>query len=90
MNYKYTFVSTDGSKDDIVTISRDLLSNATMTAAGFEEVFFDETRTSATYVEAYEKVEVFHEEVFGKRKYSDYNSFRNSKSQRYKKNEDPH
>ena len=87
---KYTFVSTDGSKCDIVTVSKDVLKNATLTAHGFEEVFFSEARTSSTYTEAYEKVEIWHEELFGKRKYSDYNSFRNTKTQRKKKNEDPH
>jgi hypothetical protein len=84
MSVKYTFVSTDG-KCDIVTVSRDLLQNCTLTAEGFEQVFFNEARTSTTYVEAYEKVEAWHEEMFNKRKYSDYNSFRNSKTQRMKK-----
>jgi len=82
---KYTYIYTDGSKENVATISRDLLTNSTMTAAGFEEVFFSEMGTSTTYMEAYEKVEIFHEQVFGKRKYSDYNSFRNVKTQRNKK-----
>ena len=51
----------------------------------FEQVFFSEASTSSTYMEAYERVEVWHEETFGKRKYSDYNSFRNVKTQRRKK-----
>lgn len=84
MNIKYTFVSTDGSKCEVVQVSTDLLKNASLTADGFEQAFFTEARTSSTYMEAYEKVEVFHEELFGKRKYSDYNSFRNSKTQRNK------
>lgn len=84
MSIKYTFVSTDG-KCDIVTLPKDLLRNATLTSDGFEQVFFTEARTSSTYVEAYEKVEAWHEDVFGRRKYSDYNSFRNTKTQRKKK-----
>lgn len=84
MSIKYTFVSTDG-KSEIVEVSRDFLKHVTLTAEGFEEVFFDEVRTSSTYMEAYEKVEVWHEETFGKRRYSDYNSFRNTKTQRMKK-----
>jgi hypothetical protein len=85
---KYTYVYTDGSKGEIVTISRNLLTDSTMTAAGFEEVFFDETRTSITYIEAYEKAETFHEEVFGKRRYSDYDSFRKAKDQKHNKKND--
>lgn len=89
MEIKYTFTSTDGSKCDIVTVSKDLIMNCTMTSDGFEQAFFSEARTSTTYMEAYEKVEIFHEEMFGKRKYSDYNSFRNTKTQRHLKNESP-
>jgi hypothetical protein len=75
MSVKYTFVSTDG-KCDIVTVSKDLLQNCTLTAEGFEQVFFTEARTSTTYIEAYEKAEAWHEETFNKRRYSDYDSFR--------------
>ena len=85
MSIKYTFVSTDGGKCDIVTVSKDVLKNATLTADGFEQVFFTQASTSSTYMEAYEKVEMWHEETFGRRKYSDYNSFRNAKTQRRKK-----
>ena len=84
MSIKYTFVSTDGSKCDIVEVSG---KHLTMTADGFEELFFNAARTSSTYMEAYEKVEVWHEETFGKRKYSEYNSFRNAKTQRHHKND---
>lgn len=85
MKINYTFTSTDGSKCEIVTISKDVLKNCTMSAEGFEQLFFDQVRVSTTYVEAYEKAEEEHERVFEKRRYSDYNSFRNCKTQKMKK-----
>lgn len=85
MSIKYTFVSTDGGKCDIVTVSKDLLKNASMSVDVFEDLFFDATKTSATYMEAYEKVEVIHEQLFEKRRYSDYDSFRKVKERRVKK-----
>lgn len=84
MSIKYTFISTDGEKCDIVTLPKDVIKNATLTSEGFEEVFFSQARTSSSYMEAYEKVEAWHEDTFGRRKYSDYNSFRNAKTQRHK------
>lgn len=84
MNVKYTYTSTDGSKCETITISKDFLQNCTMTADGFEQLFFTEARTSSTYMEAYEKVEVIHEQMFNKRRYSDYDSFRKTKERRYK------
>ena len=85
MTAKYTYVSTDGTRCDIVTVSKDLLKNCTMSADGFEQLFFGHTQTSSTYTEAYEKAEDEHEKLFEKRRYSDYNSFRNTKTQRMKK-----
>lgn len=85
MSIKYTYVHTDGSKCDIVTISKDLLKNASMSAEVFEDLFFDATRSSSTYMEAYEKVEILHEQYFEKRRYSDYDSFRKAKEHRHNK-----
>ena len=85
MSIKYTYVHTDRSKCDIITISKDLLKNASMSAEVFEELFFDASRTSTTYMEAYEKVEIIHEQYFEKRRYSDYDSFRKCKTQKMKK-----
>lgn len=85
MSIKYTFIHTDGSKDDVITISSNLLKNASMSADVFEDLFFDAAKTSTTYMEAYEKIEVLHEEVFNKRRYSDYDSFRKVKERRHNK-----
>ena len=73
---QYTFVSTDGGKCDIVTVSKDLLKNASMTSEGFDGLFFNELKTSITHVEAYEKAEEVHYSYFEKRKYSSYESFK--------------
>lgn len=83
-NMKYNYFYTDGSKCEIVTVSKDLLQNCNMTAEGFEQCFFNAAKTSSTYMEAYEKVEIMHEDLFNHRRYSDYDSFRKSKAQRHK------
>jgi peptide methionine sulfoxide reductase MsrA len=82
---KYTYVSTDGSKCDIVTVSKDLLKNCTMTAQAFDEVFFDELRTSVTHMEAYEKAENFHYTYFEKRRYSSFEAFKQIQYRNHKK-----
>ena len=45
-------------------------------ASGFVREFWDRSKEYKTLKSAYESVEQEHIELFGKRKYSDYNSFR--------------
>lgn len=45
------------------------------TTDGFVEAFHQNLPTSKTFLEAYEVTEIAHEELFGKRKYSCYQSF---------------
>lgn len=82
---EYTFISTDGSKCDIVIISKDLLKNASMTSEGFDNLFFDALKTSSTHVEAYEKAEQVHYQYFEKNKYSSYESFKSIMYRNHKK-----
>jgi len=45
-------------------------------AKGFVREFWERTKEYKTFKSAYESLEEEHIELFGKRKYSDYNSFR--------------
>ena len=45
-------------------------------ANGFVREFWEKVKEHKTLKSAYESVEKEHIEIFGKRKYSDYNSFR--------------
>jgi hypothetical protein len=80
---KWTIESTDRNvtSDDFVTV----VSHCSMSAVGFDELFFRYVNDSKTHTEAYERAEKVHETLLGRRKYSDYDSFRVSKSQRLKK-----
>lgn len=52
--------------------------------AEFDQRFVDHTGDCQTYEEAYILTEEDYKKVFGKRKYSSYNSFRVSRSKRLK------
>ena len=58
---------------------------ALLSPNGFDERFWKNSKDSKTYLEAYEKTEKEFENHFGKRKYSDYNSFRNCRDRRIKR-----
>ena len=64
----------------------DLKILALLSPNGFDDRFWKYAKETKTYIEAYEKTETEHEKHFGKRKYSDYNSFRNCRDKRIKKN----
>jgi hypothetical protein len=80
---KWTIESTDGnlSASDFVTV----VTNCSMSPTGFDELFFRFVNDSRTHIEAYERAEKVHETILGKRRYSDYTSFAESKRQRLKK-----
>jgi len=50
----------------------------------FDERFIECTRECDTYEEAYDQVEQEYRSVFGKRKYSNYNSYRVARRKRIK------
>ena len=64
----------------------DLKILALLSPKGFDERFWKHAKESKTYLEAYEKTEMEHEKHFRKRRYSDYNSFRNCRDRRIKRN----
>ena len=53
-------------------------------ASGFVREFWDRSKEYKTLKSAYESVEQNHIELFGKRKYSDYNSFRVCRARKLK------
>lgn len=69
---------------DLVVVAKNLIEKATMTAEGFDELFFTKLRDSDTHFEAYEKAEKVHLDTFGHTKYRDFFSFKVSKSKRLK------
>ena len=58
---------------------------ALLSPSGFNDRFHKHCKTSKTYVDAYEKTDTEYEQIFGKRKYSSYNSFRVCMNRRLKK-----
>tara|TARA_R100000750_G_scaffold48039_1_gene32874 strand:- start:196 stop:408 length:213 start_codon:yes stop_codon:yes gene_type:complete len=58
---------------------------ALLSPNGFDERFWKYAKETKTYMEAYEKTENEFEKHFGKRKYSDYNSYTTSRNKRIKK-----
>ena len=57
---------------------------ALLSPDGFDERFWDLASETKTYKQAYELVEQEYEGHFKKRKYSDYNSYRNCRDRRIK------
>lgn len=85
MSIKYTFISTDGSKCDIVCVSKDLLKNASMSAESFDDLVMTFRKENISITEAYYKAEEVHEHYFGKPRYSDNGSYKASYSYRHKR-----
>jgi hypothetical protein len=73
---KYTISTTDGSSCEIVTMPKVLAQNSSLTAEGFEEIFFSFLKGNTTHTQAYDRAEKLHESYFGKQKYSSYESFK--------------
>lgn len=77
----YTIEATDNlSSLDIAVVSRNVLSKASATAEGFEDLFFTAYKDGISNKEAYFKAEDMHYSIFGQYKYSSYESFKNAKS----------
>ncbi|MBC8266362.1 MAG: hypothetical protein H8E84_05290 [Flavobacteriales bacterium] len=58
---------------------------ALLSPNGFDDRFWKNCKSEKTYKAAYEKTEKEFEEHFGKRKYSDYNSYRGARDKRIKR-----
>jgi len=68
-------------KPDDRTLTRQL-----STPDGFTARYYNLLQHFRTYAEAYEATELDHVRLFGRRRYSSYNSFRNVKDRKLKQN----
>lgn len=82
---KYTLTSTDGTACEIVVMPKVLVKDCSLTAEGFDEVFFSFLKGNVSHTEAYQKAEALHEHYFGKQRYKDYEVFKSAKSRRLNK-----
>jgi hypothetical protein len=55
-----------------------------ISAEGFVKEFWKRTKTHKTLLAAYEDLEREYQQTFGKRRYSDYNSFRTCRDRKIK------
>lgn len=62
------------------------LTRQLSTTDGFTARYYNLLRFHKTYSEAYEATEQDHVRLFGRRRYSNYNSFRNVKDRKLKQN----
>ena len=85
-NLLYSITGTDDfDPSDIAIVSRNLIEKATMSAEGFDDLFFTQLKHSNTHSEAYSKAEEIHLSTFGHQKYSNFDCFRAVKSKRLNK-----
>jgi hypothetical protein len=70
------------SPDDVMILPKSITKGASISAEGFDEIFYACMSGASSNSEAYEKAEELHVQYFEKRKYSDYNSFKSSRSNR--------
>jgi hypothetical protein len=82
---KVTLQSTDDSGCEIVVMPKVLVKECSMSANGFEELFFQFLKGNVSHTEAYDKAEELHETYFEKRKYSSYESFKAIKYRNHNK-----
>lgn len=86
---KYTFISTDGSKCEMITVSKDLVRNASLSAEAFDDLVMEFRKDNVSLSQAYYKAEETHMNIFGKPRYSDHNSYKASYSIRHRRHENP-
>lgn len=82
---KYTFIHTDGTKCEMVTVSKDMVRNATLTAEAFDDLVMEFRKDNVSSTEAYYKAEQTHMNIFGRPRYSDHSTYKSSYSRRHKK-----
>lgn len=80
----YTISSTDCMDTDIAIVSKSVIQKASLSPEAFDDVFTSFIKESRTHEEAYCKAEEYHLKIFSSTKYSGYESFRVSKSRRFK------
>tara|TARA_R100000781_G_C3996431_1_gene98767 strand:- start:58 stop:252 length:195 start_codon:yes stop_codon:yes gene_type:complete len=56
-----------------------------LSADGFIREFWKKTKKHKTLISAYEELEIEYQEIFGKRRYSDYDSFRVCRDRKIKR-----
>lgn len=78
---KYVLSSTDG-KGDFITLPRKFVHGCQMVPSAFEELFFSFASDGKSYSNAYHEAENVHVKIFGKQKYSDYQSFKTQRSKK--------
>lgn len=70
---------------DIVILSKNVIKGAAISSHEFDNMFYENLRQGAkTHEEAYEKAELAHETVFEIRRYSSFESYKNTLSKRIK------
>lgn len=79
----YSIASTDG-REDVAIVSKSVIQKASLSPEAFDDVFTSFIKESRTHEEAYCKAEEYHLKIFSSTKYSGYESFRVSKSRRFK------
>jgi len=70
---------------DFTFLPKRLAAGAVLSVESFDNLFFECLREEKIHTKAYEKAEEIHEQYFGTNRYSCYESFASSKSQRFKK-----
>lgn len=85
-NLKWTMEPVgDVSQSDFVVLPKDLVAGSCMSAEAFDRIFWANVTMSESNRVAYEKAEQMHQQFFSRRKYSDYETYKSSKSQRMKR-----
>lgn len=75
--FTWTIEGTDGiNPKDFVSV----INNASLSTSKFIELYYDYFTECKDHRKAYDRVEKLHENMFSKRKYSDYDNFRSAKS----------
>lgn len=70
---------------DFTFLPKQIAKGCQLNAESFDDLFFECLKEQRTHEKAYYKAEEIHEQYFGTYKYSSYDSFASSKSQRLKK-----
>jgi hypothetical protein len=73
------------SQSDFVVMPKTLIAGACMSADAFDRIFWANVSHCDTNRDAYEKAEQLHQQYFERRKYSDYETYKSSKSKRMRK-----
>lgn len=70
---------------EITILPKSITKGCSLSADSFDQIVYSCMSGSKTNAEAYEKAEQLHVQYFEKRKYSDYNCYVSSRSQRLRR-----